>query len=180
VNGPWRRLGSEVVHDAGIFRLRRDRYEHEGEPTRPFYVLESNAWINVVPVTDEGDVVMVRQYRHGTREVTLEVPGGLVDPGDADPAAAAVRELMEETGYAGSAPELLAAVSSNPAILDNRTYCFVVRNARPVRPASPDPHEDVTVELHPVAKVRELILQGAIHHALSVCALTLFLLRRDT
>ncbi len=175
----WRRLGGEIVFDAGIFRLRRDAYEHEGRPTRPFYVLESNAWINVVPVTPAGELVLVRQYRHGIQETTLEIPGGLVDRRDKDPAAAAVRELLEETGHRGAPPELLGAVSSNPAILDNRTYCFVVRDARPVGAPSPDPHEDVAVEIHPAEHVREMVLKGEIHHSLSACALMLFFMRRD-
>lgn len=174
----WRRLGGEIVHDAGIFRLRRDAYEHDGQPTRPFYILESNAWVNVVPVTPEGGIVLVRQYRHGIEESTLEVPGGLVDERDTDPAAAAVRELLEETGHAGKAPELLGVVSSNPAILTNRTHCFLVRDARPVGAPDPDPHEDVTVEVHPAARVREMVLNGEIHHSLSACALLLFFLRR--
>ncbi len=179
MNERWRRLGGEIIHDAGIFRLRRDAYEHDGQRTRPFYILESNAWINVVPVTPEGGIVLVRQYRHGIEEPTLEVPGGLVDSRDKDPAAAAVRELLEETGHAGKAPELLAIVSSNPAILTNRTHCFVVRDARPVGPPNPDPHEDVTVEVHPAARVREMVIKGEIHHSLSACALLFFFLRRD-
>jgi len=121
----------------------------------------------------------VRQYRHGIEESTLEVPGGLVDRRDSDPAAAAVRELMEETGHAGAAPELLGAVSSNPAILTNRTYCFLVRDARRVRAPDPDPHEDVTVEIAPKERVREMVLRGEIHHSLSVCALLLFFQRED-
>ncbi|MCK6462093.1 MAG: NUDIX hydrolase [Planctomycetes bacterium] len=173
----WRRLHSEIIHDAGIFRLRRDAYEHDGQRTRPFYILESNAWINVVPVTPEGGIVLVRQYRHGIGEPTLEVPGGLVDDKDPTPAAAAVRELLEETGHAGKPPELLGVVSSNPAILTNRTHCFLVRDARPVGEPDPDPHEDVTVEVHPAARVREMVLKGEIHHSLSACALLLHFLR---
>jgi ADP-ribose pyrophosphatase len=170
----WRRLGGETVHDAGIFLLRRDTYEHLGRPTKPFYILESNSWINVVPVTPAGEIVLVRQFRHGIEEMTLEVPGGLVDARDKDPAAAAQRELAEETGHAGSPPELLGVVSSNPAILTNRTYCFLVRDARPVGAPHPDPHEDVTVEILPAERVRELVLNGGIHHSLSVCALLLY------
>jgi len=175
----WRRLGGEIIHDAGIFRLRRDAYEHDGRPTRPFYVIESNPWINVVPVTPAGEIVLVRQFRHGIQDSTLEIPGGLVDATDRDPAAAAVRELLEETGHTGSPPELLGVVSSNPAIIDNWTHCFVVRDARPSAAPRPDPHEDVTVEVLPASRVRELVLSGEIHHSLSVCALSLFFLGQE-
>jgi 8-oxo-dGTP pyrophosphatase MutT (NUDIX family) len=141
-------------------------------------VLESNAWINVVPVTPKGEIVLVRQYRHGIQQPTLEIPGGLVDAADKDPAAAAARELREETGHAGGTPELLGKVSSNPAIIDNWTYCYLVRDAKPVGAPSPDPHEDTTVEIFPAARVREMVLEGEIHHSLSACALMLFFLKR--
>lgn len=130
----------------------------------------------MVPVTPEGGIVLVRQYRHGIQQGTLEIPGGLVDAGEG-PDAAAARELLEETGHAGLSPELLGKVSSNPAIIDNWTHCFVVRDARPVGAPSPDPHEDTTVEILPAARVRELVLDGTIHHSLSACALMLYFLK---
>ena len=93
----WKRLEAELVLDLGIIRLRRDTYELAS--AHPFHVFESNPWVNVVPVTDAGEVVLVRQYRHGILGPSLEVPGGVVDARDASPRAAAERELLEETGY---------------------------------------------------------------------------------
>ncbi|MEE8104559.1 MAG: NUDIX hydrolase [Planctomycetota bacterium] len=173
----WKPLASEVLHDAGIFQLRKDEYEHGGRPTHSYYVLETRPWINVVPITTDGQLILVRQFRHGIREVTLEVPGGVMDDTDGTPAEAAARELLEETGYRGDPPELLGAVSSNPAILTNRTYCFVARNLERVAELDLDPHEDIVVETRPVAEIPELIRSGAIHHSLSVAALSLYLLR---
>ena len=173
----WRRTGSEEVYDARIFKLRRDRYEHAGHPVHPFYVLEANAWVNIVAVTESREIVLVRQFRHGIREVSLEVPGGMVDPLDADPAAAAARELREETGFEAPRLEPLAVVSSNPAILTNRTHLYLAENARRAGDPAPDPHEDVTVELCSMGDVRRRIESGEIHHSLCVCALTLYLLR---
>ena len=173
----WKRLGGEVVYDAGIFRVRKDRYERRGRPTHPYHVLEAGAWVNVVPVTPDEEVVLVRMFRHGIQGESLEVPGGLMDPGDADPAAAAARELLEETGYAGGPLRLLGAVTSNPAILTNRTHCFVTRDARPVAGPDPEDDEELTVELRPVAEIRALLESGEVHHSLSVCALALFLLQ---
>ncbi len=175
----WRRLSSEIVHDAGIFQLRRDDYTHKGRPTHPFYVLETGTWINVVPITVEGEVVLVRQYRHGIREVTLEVPGGVVEESE-EPSAAAARELLEETGYQGDPPVLIGNVSSNPAILNNRTHSYLVSNLRRVAEPSPDEHEDVEVERVPVGEIPGLIESGKIHHSLSVLALCLYLLRGGT
>jgi len=176
----WKRLGGETVYDAGIFRGRRDRYEFRGAPVHPFHVIECAAWINVVPVTEGGEIVLVRQYRHGIRGMSLEVPGGVVDPSDADPAAAAARELLEETGHAGPEMTLLAAVTSNPAILENRTYCYLARNVRPVAEPCPDEDEELTVELAAPKSIPSRIASGEIHHSLSVCALALSLPRLDT
>jgi 8-oxo-dGTP pyrophosphatase MutT (NUDIX family) len=176
----WRRLGGNTVYDAGIFRVRKDRYEFRREPVHPFHVIECAPWINVVPVTEGGEVVLVRQYRHGIQAMSLEVPGGVVDASDADPAAAAARELLEETGHAGAELELLAAVTSNPAILENRTYCYLARNVRRVAAPDLDEDEDLTVERVALDRIAPLIAAGEIHHSLSVCALTLSLPRLDT
>lgn len=173
----WRRLSSRIVHDAGIFKLRRDEYEHQGRPTHPFYVLETRTWINVVPLTVEGEVVLVRQFRHGIGEVTLEVPGGVMDPSDADPAAAAARELLEETGYAGDPPVLLGDVTSNPAILTNRTHTYLAPNLRRVADPQPEEHEDLEVRLVPAGDIPRLLEEGTVHHSLSVVALSLYLLK---
>lgn len=175
----WRRTGSELIYDAGILRLRKDRYEHRGRPTHPFFVLESRPWINVVALTPDRQVLLVRQYRHGIEEVTLEVPGGVVDEEDRDPAAAAARELLEETGFRGEPPRLLATVSCNPAILTNRTYSFLVVGARRVREPDPDEHEDLELVARPLSEIRGMLQSGEIHHALSVSALSLFLLGGD-
>ena len=176
----WKRLGGKTVYDAGIFRVRRDRYEFRGATVRPFHVIECAPWVNVVPLTAGGEVVLVRQYRHGIRAMSLEVPGGVVDASDADPAAAAARELLEETGHAGPKMELLAAVTSNPAILENRTYCYLARGVRPVADPRPDEDEDLMVERAALDTIPSLISSGEIHHSLSVCALTLALARLDT
>jgi 8-oxo-dGTP pyrophosphatase MutT (NUDIX family) len=171
----WLRLGGDIVYDAGIFRVRKDRYEFRGEPAgHPFHVLEAGAWVNIVALTPDDEVVLVRQYRHGVAEDSLEVPGGLVDPGDDDPAQAAARELLEETGYAGAPLEPIGTVSSNPAILTNRTFSFLTRDARRIAEPAPDEHEDLVVELYPAAEIPELLRNGEMHHALSVCALSFY------
>ena len=99
----WQKTGSEYLGDFRIFRIRADssRSPRTGIVHR-FFVLESPDWVNVIPLTSEGKVVMIRQFRHGTEDVTLEVPGGMVDREDGDSSVSAARELREETGYEGA------------------------------------------------------------------------------
>ena len=100
---PWPILDREPIGDYRIFSLRKDtRRSPKTGDAHNFFVVESPDWINVVPVTADGQVVLIRQYRHGTEEVTLEIPGGMVDLTDSSPAESARRELLEETGYAAS------------------------------------------------------------------------------
>ena len=168
---PWRRLGSETVYDARIFRLRKDSYEFAGQPTHhPIYVLEAPSWVNVVATTRDQRIVLVRQFRLGVEQPSLETPGGIIDPEDRDPASAAARELLEETGYQGRMEPLLT-VTSNPAILDNRTHFFWVRDAERIAEPTPDGHEDIEVVHAPATGVVDLIRSGEIHHSLSVAAL---------
>ena len=108
---PWTTLESEPIQDCRVFSVRRirTRSPRTGD-AHDFFAIDSSDWVNVVPITPDGRVVMVRQYRHGAGELTLETPGGLVDPGET-PAAAAARELLEETGYAADEIVSLGAVS---------------------------------------------------------------------
>jgi len=175
----WKRLGGEVVHDAGIFRVRKDRYLHHGRPTHPYHVIEAAPWVNVVATTRSGEIVLVRQFRHGIQAESLELPGGIVDPDDKDPTAGASRELLEETGYRAERWVRLGAVTSNPAILENRTFCYRASQAERVAAPAPGRDEELVVELHPPARVRELLRAGRIHHSLCVAALGLHFLPTD-
>ncbi len=121
---PWPRIRSQSVQSFRVFSIRTDTtvsprtgIEHD------FYVIETQDWVNIIPLTADHRVVMIRQYRHGSREVTLEIPGGLVDPGET-PEEAAVRELLEETGYQAEKVEKIGVSNPNPAIFNNRCYTF--------------------------------------------------------
>ena len=130
---PWKREESAYLGDYRIFRLRQDRsVSPRSGAAHTFFVLEAPHWINVLPVTPAGQILMVRQFRHGRREVTLEIPAGMCDPEDPDPAAGARRELLEETGYAPERMIHIGTVTPNPAFLDNFCYTFLAENVRPV------------------------------------------------
>jgi ADP-ribose pyrophosphatase len=169
---PWKKTGSKPVGDFRIFKIRSDTSvnprtgrEHD------FYVLDSVHWVNVIALTPDEQLVMVWQYRHGSMTVELEIPGGMMDPGENDPVATAVRELREETGYVGERARLLGRVYSNPAILANTTYTVLVENCRLQHEVEFDHAEDLETLLVPAAEVPELVAAEKIGHSLVVVAL---------
>jgi 8-oxo-dGTP pyrophosphatase MutT (NUDIX family) len=171
----WEVLHSEIVCRCRIFDVRRQtsRRRQDG-PAHDFHVIETRDWVTVLPITRQGEVVMVRQFRHGIGSVTLEVPAGVVDPTDPSPSAAAERELLEETGYVGRRFEGLGSVHPNPAIMNNRCHVFAARDAELSGATAWDATEELVLEVVPLARVSELIRAGAISNALTLVAFQLF------
>jgi ADP-ribose pyrophosphatase len=166
----WKRLFQRRDHSHGIVTIRTDRaVSPKTGDAHDFFVLETPPWVNVIPITHDRRVVMVRQYRHGTGDVTLEIPGGTVDDGDS-PQSAAIRELEEETGYTSSSVSLLGAVHPNPAIQDTVCYTFLAPNALRIGEQRLDEKEDIEVVLHPLEDIPALIRNGEITHALVLAA----------
>lgn len=170
----WERVSDEEVLRCHVFSLRRHRARspRTGQ-LHDFDVIDVRDWVNVVPVTRDRQLVLVKQYRHGIGDVTLETPGGIVDPEDASPAIAGEREMREETGY--TAPELipLAVVHPNPAIQNNRLHIYLAPNTQRVASPSYDATEDIEVMLVPLSEVDQLMASGAISHSLVLTALLL-------
>ncbi len=163
----WELIEAKLDRDYRVFKIysemalspRTNRMGH-------FYTIETNHWVNVIPMTSKGEVVMIKQYRHGSKKVTLEIPGGLVE--DKDPQEAALRELLEETGYVGEKVRLLGSVNPNPAIFNNLCHTYLVENAKKVADKSLDPDEDIEVVHVSLGDVPSLIEKGVINHALVV------------
>jgi 8-oxo-dGTP pyrophosphatase MutT (NUDIX family) len=169
----WRRIEARHVHDCRVFRLDRARFEPpDDRPASWFYVIDAPHWINVIPLTEDGQVLFIRQYRFGTEEITLEIPGGMCDPGESA-LEAARRELREETGFDAESLTELGWVHPNPAIQSNRCYTYLARGLKRVGNPQPDPHESFELVTEPLTRVPELIESRAITHALVVTAFKL-------
>lgn len=170
----WTRLGETPLAKTRIFDLHNVRYRHPVRGTeRDFVVLHPPAWVNVLALTPAGELVLVRQFRFGVDDFALEIPGGLVDPGE-PPLAAGERELREETGYRGARARLLGTVAPNPAFQSNHCHLVLVEDAVPGAPLGWDADEEIEVIVRPVEEVFTLARRGGITHSLVLNALFLF------
>jgi ADP-ribose pyrophosphatase len=167
---PWARGSSEELADCRVFKVRRDiSADPRDGRAHDFYVIEAPDWVNVIPLTDDGRVVLIELYRHGTGEISLEIPGGMIDP-DESAADAAARELLEETGYEAREVLLLGRTRPNPAIQDNRLHAFLARGVRRRCGPSNAGTEQTVVRLFALDRIPSLISEGKITHALVVTA----------
>ncbi|MCS6885201.1 MAG: NUDIX hydrolase [Acidobacteriota bacterium] len=142
------------------------------------FVIKPSDWVNVIAVTPQQEVILVKQFRQGTQEVTLEIPGGMVDPGES-PLQTAQRELEEETGYVSQAWSLLGSVRPNPAIQDNFCYTFLAEQASPDKLQSLGPAEELEIVKVPLLEIPPMIASGLINHALVIVAFCFLSLARS-
>jgi len=166
----WKYLHSKIIQSCRVFSIKSERYRssHSGQE-HDFYVIDSIDWVNIIPLTSDEKVILVKQFRFGTKDFSLEIPGGMLDDGE-PPAQAARRELLEETGYTGDEPILLGMVHPNPAIHTNRCYSYLIRNVTFSNPPQQDSTEDIEVQIVPLAEIPRLIRDGQITHALVIAA----------
>ncbi len=174
----FKRHASESLLRTPIFGLRRDTVAHPDTDHRgEVFVLESPNWVTIVPETSDGRIVMVRQWRHGSRSVELEVPAGLIDPGET-PLEAGPRELREETGYASDRWTTIGEMLPNPAYQDNVCTTLLAEDCRLVGEQQPDPDESIEVVLFDAAEVRDLVRRGELRNSVVLCAVLRWLEHR--
>ena len=173
---PWRVTASRPVFQDPWIDVRADTCGTDaGATIAPYYVLNGLDWVNVLALDAQDRVVMVRLYRHGLAQMSLELPGGIMDRTDSSPATAAARELLEETGHTCDPLIPVGWLSPNPANHANRMHIFAARGARLVRPPQREPGETMRMELIPRAEVRRMALAGELVSALHVAAVLMAL-----
>ncbi len=168
----WKTVGSRAAGEYRVFRVRTDRKvsprtrrEHE------FHVIECANWVNVIAITPQGQVVLVKQHRHGSDRVELEIPGGIMDPHDRSATACGVRELREETGYAGKRARVIGWTRPNPALMNNVCYTVLVEDCRREHDVELDHTEDMETILMGKGALRRMAQAGEIEHALVMVAI---------
>lgn len=166
----WPRISSDRVADCRIFKVREDLCERETDGKQStFFVIECPDWVNVIALTPEKEVVLVEQYRYGTEEILLEIPGGVIDGGE-DPAAAAKRELLEETGYSAGKWVFLGKSLPNPAMQNNTVHHYLALDCEKTAETNFDEHESLVTKLAPLSEIGDLISSGKISPSQVVAA----------
>ncbi len=176
---PWRLLGSTQIAETRIFKLLQDRWVSPRTGVEHTYSsIDSTDFVNVLGVTTDDRLLMIRQFRFGTREFTLEVAGGMVEPGE-DHALTAVRELREETGYVGKTCQYLGYCWPNPAIFNNKAHMYLIEGCELDGELVLDPGEDIEVTPLPVEDVLAMWAPGETEHARVTVALSGLALVRE-
>lgn len=176
---PWSIDYENKEYQTPIFNLLQRKMVLEAAEERnegEFYVLQAPPWVNVIPITRNGEVVLVEQYRYGIEQPTLEIPGGIVDPGEL-PHETAARELLEETGYRSDSWSNLGKVSANPAMMNNFSHVYLAKGCRYEKAQNPDQHERINVHLMKMDAFLDYVADGTIHHSIVVAAVAKYLLR---
>lgn len=168
---PFVRHESSIVLETPVFRLRKDRASHPVTGhTGNYVVLECPDWVNMVALTDDDQIILVRQWRHGSRSIELEIPAGMIDHGE-EPLVAAARELREETGYEASAMRLIGQVSPNAAFQNNTCYTALATGCRKLHDTSFDAGEDLELVVVPVAELPAMVASGQLRNGMVIAGL---------
>ena len=163
----WKTLSSEYLFNDRWFKVRKEVCETPGgKIVDPYYIYDFSTWVGALPITEDGKVVMVRQYRHALGETCIEIPGGCVDDTDKNFEDAAARELLEETGYTFSSYEYLGKISPNPSTNSNLLHMFLAKGGKKVAEQQLDDNEEIEIVLLSIEELKELIRENKIIQAM--------------
>ncbi|AMP96980.1 DNA mismatch repair protein MutT [Pedobacter cryoconitis] len=167
----WEKLSSRYLVQERWATLRVDTCKlQNGTVKDDYFVLEYPDWANAVALTKDNKLILVRQYRHAADIISLEIPGGVIEPGE-DPEQGIKRELLEETGYSFETCELIATLYPNPATADNRTFTYLLTGGIQTQEQDLDEHEILNVEEYTVEEVKQLLIDNKIEQSLHTAAL---------
>ena len=156
----WKILSSEYLLESKWINVRKDDVRMpKGVELDDFYILEYPEWVNVIAITEKGDFVLERQYRHGTQTVEYEICAGVIEKGE-EPLAAAQRELFEETGYGGGEWNLYCITAPNPAAMTNRNYTFLAKGVKLISSQHLEMTEDIDVIVLSREDVKKILKEG--------------------
>lgn len=168
----WQQLGANYIHRETWFSLRSDKVlKGNGEEMNPYYVFEFSDWVTVLPVTTDGKVILVKQYRYALGVWSIEIPGGIMDPHETNPEEAAKRELLEETGYSCGKIEQVAVVATNPATQNNRMYCYLATNCTLTHDTSWDENEEIELMVVSLEELKAMLRDNQIIQSLHVSSI---------
>ena len=174
----WQHLSSKYIHREKWFNLRSDKVlKGNGAEMEPYYVFEFSDWVNVFPVTTDGKIILVKQYRYALGVWSIELPGGIMDPHETNPEAAAKRELLEETGYSCNKIEEVAVVATNPATQNNRLYCYLATGCELTHNTDFDEDEEIELLLVTMEELKALLRDNKIVQSLHVSSILYALIK---
>ncbi|HKZ65035.1 MAG TPA: NUDIX hydrolase [Chitinophagaceae bacterium] len=165
----WKIISSEYLFNDLWFKVRKDKCETpQGKIVDPYYVYEFPTWVTAVAITEDGKIVLEKQYRHALGETCIEIPGGCVDDTDKSLEEAIERELLEETGYSFSSFEYLGKISANPSTNSNLMHMFLAKGGRKVASQELDHNEEIEIELVSIEELKDLLRENKIVQAMHV------------
>lgn len=176
----WKTLSTETICKTRVFNVLKRKMKIPNEDvSADFFTLEAPDWVNVIAITQDHHVILVKQYRHGIHEISLEIPGGVISEQASSPMEAAMMELQEETGYSSTKWTSLGSVTSNPALFTNRCHLFLAEGCIADKSIQLDEHERIETVLMPIPDFLNAVKSGEIHHALVVSAVSRYLLHTN-
>jgi ADP-ribose pyrophosphatase len=166
-------LSSKIVYEGAVFGVRRDEVLEPTGVRATREVITHPGSVVVLPVLPDGKIVLIRQYRHATRQFMWELVAGRIDHGEA-PRQAAKRELIEETGYRAKSFKVFLDVFPTPGFLEERMYILLAEGVTPGE-AQPEEDEKIVARAYSVAQLKEMIRKGHMRDAKSVAGILFYI-----
>ena len=167
----WQVRDRQTVFECPIFKIEENKATNpRNQRDGRYFIAHYPDWVNVIALTKDKKVVLVKQYRHGIAKMDSEIPGGMIDPEDNNPLEAGLRELEEETGYIAGKARVLGKCSPNPALQGNYCHFILAEDVELKAEVRPDDGENIEVFTAPLSEIPQLIKEGTISNAMVIAA----------